>query len=105
MAERSVGASDVCLILAVLCRVNEFNVDALVACGLPYHATNHFVRVVQILHLDQSIWRFLSPMQKSGAAMPRTLLVQRCINDQVQFIAQLDFQQHILVATIAPKVP
>ncbi len=64
------------------CRVNEFNVDALIACGLPYHATNHFVRLVQLLHLDNTCWKFLSPMQKSGAAMPRALLVQRCVNDQ-----------------------
>jgi len=66
----------------VSCRVNEFNVDVLIACGLPYHATNHFVRLVQLLHLDNTCWKFLSPMQKSGAAMPRALLVQRCINDQ-----------------------
>ncbi|KAA6423834.1 MAG: hypothetical protein FRX49_06405, partial [Trebouxia sp. A1-2] len=63
-------------------RVNEYNVDVLIACGLPYHATNHFVRLVQLLHLDSTCWKFLSPMQKSGAAMPRALLVQRCINDQ-----------------------
>lgn len=57
--------------------------NALIACGLPYHATNHFVRLVQILHLEQTCWQFLSPMQKTGAAMPRALLVQRCLNDQV----------------------
>ena len=66
-----------------LCRINEYNANALIACGLPYHATNHFVRLVQILHLEQTCWRFLSPMQKTGAAMPRALLVQRCVNDQV----------------------
>lgn len=69
--------------LSCSCRVNECNVSALIACGLPYHATNHFVRLVQVLQLEQTSWHFLSPMQRSGAAVPRALLVQRCMNDQV----------------------
>jgi len=31
--------------------VNEFNVDAVLRCALPYHETNLFVRIVQLLRL------------------------------------------------------
>lgn len=57
--------------------------DALMAGALPFHATNHFVRLVQILHLQHSIWQFLAPMQQSGASMPRSTLVLRCTKDKV----------------------
>ena len=77
------------------CRVHECNVEALVSCGLPYHATNHFVRLVQIVQLDQTVWRFLSPMQKSGAAMPRSVLVQRCANDQVSCCPRLEVDLYV----------
>lgn len=31
-------------------RVQERNVDAVMACALPYHATPQFVRLVQVRH-------------------------------------------------------
>lgn len=52
-------------------------------CALPYHATGEFVRLVQIMPLDGTIWAFLRPMQKSGAPLPRPVLVRRCANDLV----------------------
>ena len=58
--------------------------DALMAAALPYHATNQFVRVVQVTRIEHTIWAFLRPMQKSGAALPRSNLVQRSLNDQVR---------------------
>ncbi|KAK9810295.1 hypothetical protein WJX72_008160 [[Myrmecia] bisecta] len=69
-------------------KVQEYNVDSLMACALPYHATHQFVRLVQILHIDNSIWAFLAPMKASGAPMPRHVLVQRSLNDKalLQFI-------------------
>lgn len=52
--------------------------------ALPYHSTNEFVRLVQVMRLEGSrLWGFLAPMQQSGAAMPREVLVQRCVNDRV----------------------
>lgn len=63
--------------------VHERNVAALMHAALPYHATNEFVRIVQILRLDGTPFAFLEPMQKSGAALPRETLVQRCLTDQV----------------------
>lgn len=53
--------------------------------ALPYHATNEFVRLVRLLRLPPAgPVEFLSPMQASGAALPRALLVQRCITDRVR---------------------
>ena len=64
-------------------RVHEFNVPALMHAALPYHATNEFVRLVHILHLDPPHpFAFLQPMQKTGVALPRSLLVQRCLTDR-----------------------
>ena len=51
-------------------RVHEENVEALLACALPYHSTLRFVRLVQAMRL-QSTWAFMAPMQRSGAPMPR----------------------------------
>lgn len=64
-------------------RINEHSVGELMACALPYHATVEFVRLVQTMPLDKTIWTFLRPMQKSGAPLPRPVLVQRCLNDMV----------------------
>lgn len=64
-------------------RVHRHNVDALLSAALPYHATNEFVRLVQILRLEGGLFEFLVPMQVSGAALPRAVLVQRCLTDRV----------------------
>ncbi|GFR47970.1 hypothetical protein Agub_g9794, partial [Astrephomene gubernaculifera] len=65
-------------------KANVRNVDALMTAALPYHATNEFVRLVQVLALGApgSLWGWLSKMQTSGAALPRHLLTQRCANDR-----------------------
>lgn len=54
------------------------------ACALPYHSTNEFVRLVQIMQIRGTQWAFLQPMQQSGAALPRGILVQRCRTDKVR---------------------
>lgn len=51
--------------------------------ALVYHETHQFVRLVQIMQLQRTIWQFLTPMQRLGAPLPRATLVRRCINDQV----------------------
>ena len=63
-------------------KINEMNVPALMHAALPYHSTNEFVRMVQILHLENTLFAFLEPMQKSGVALPRGILVQRCLTDK-----------------------
>jgi U3 small nucleolar RNA-associated protein 10 len=61
------------------------NVEELMSAALPYHETEQFVRLVQILRLEpRSRWAFLEPMQQSGAPVPRESLVLRCITDRVR---------------------
>eukprot|EP00850_Spirogloea_muscicola_P003773 SM000015S01273 [mRNA] locus=s15:967909:985221:- [translate_table: standard] len=62
-------------------KVQVYNVDAMMACILPYHETNLFVKIVQLLHLRKTRWEFLEGCQRSGAAVPRSALVQRCTHD------------------------
>ncbi|GIL74166.1 hypothetical protein Vretimale_4805 [Volvox reticuliferus] len=65
-------------------RANERYVDSLMTAALPYHSTNEFVRLVQVLALGApgSLWGWLAKMQTSGASLPRDLLAQRCVNDR-----------------------
>ena len=71
---------------AMRCRVHLHNVDAMLTTALPFHETNEFVRVVQICDLSTTrLWQWLTPMQQSGAALPRATLVQRCVNDRALF--------------------
>lgn len=62
--------------------VHEHNIDALMRMALPYHATPEFVRLVHVLRLDDTMFEFLKPMQKSGAMMPRESIVKRCLADK-----------------------
>lgn len=65
--------------------MHHHNGPALLSAALPYHATNEFVRLVQILRLEGSPeFEFLRPMQESGAALPRSVLVHRCLTDRVR---------------------
>jgi len=65
--------------------VHERNVDELMLAALPYHETEQFVRLVQILRLEtRSCFAFLEPMQRSGAPLPRETLVLRCLTDRVR---------------------
>lgn len=67
-------------------RVHERNVDDLLAAALPYHASNEFVRICQLCSLaPNGLWAWLAPVQRGGAALLRTVLVQRCVNDRAVF--------------------
>ncbi|TPX61884.1 hypothetical protein PhCBS80983_g00809 [Powellomyces hirtus] len=64
-------------------RINEFNVDHLMECVLPYHETKQFVQVVGVLAIQEtSRWAFLKPLQKTKVPLDRTSLVQRLGNDK-----------------------
>ena len=57
-------------------RINEFNVDSVFECILPYHETNLFVRMVQLLSFKNAEhWNFLVSVQRSRAQLPRKRLV------------------------------
>jgi hypothetical protein len=61
-----------------------YNASELLLCGLPYHATPEFARLVALLQLAGTPWAWLGPAQHSGAPPPRDALVRRCVNDQVR---------------------
>lgn len=87
-------------------KVNEMNIPALMHAALPYHATNEFVRLVQTLRLDNNnaiLFSFLAPMQKSGVALPRELLVQRCLTDRGLLRFVCDAGQELGGARVAAR--
>lgn len=63
--------------------VYRYNVESLMKAVLPYHETPEFVRCVQIMVLEGTCFAFLNPMKKSGAVLPRSQLVERCMTDKV----------------------
>ncbi len=64
-------------------RIHVFNLDALMACILPYHETNLFARVLQILTLKQqnSKWEWLLPVQKAGSPLSKITIIQHCVHN------------------------
>ncbi|XP_010275398.1 PREDICTED: uncharacterized protein At3g06530 isoform X2 [Nelumbo nucifera] len=62
-------------------KAHVYNTDELVLCALPYHDTHAFVRIVQLVDLGNSKWRFLEGTKVSGAPPPRKIIVQQCIRD------------------------
>ncbi|KND01979.1 uncharacterized protein SPPG_02486, partial [Spizellomyces punctatus DAOM BR117] len=64
-------------------RINEFNVDVIVECILPYHETKQFVQVVGVLALpEDSRWGFLKAIQKTKVPLDRVTLIQRLTADR-----------------------
>ena len=80
------------------------NVDDLLLCALPYHATPEFARLLVLLQLNDSVWAWLAPGQQSGAPPPRDALVRRCVNDQVRCTSGLGYLgvvcQHVAIVVI-----
>ncbi|KAJ7545476.1 hypothetical protein O6H91_09G122000 [Diphasiastrum complanatum] len=62
-------------------KIHVYNVEDLCMSMIPYHETSIFVRILQILHLKKTCWAFLDGVKNSGAAPPRAVLVQQCIQD------------------------
>eukprot|EP01135_Chromosphaera_perkinsii_P001742 Nk52_evm11s210 gene=Nk52_evmTU11s210 len=69
-------------------RINEFNIDALLACAFPYHGTKVFHLVVQTIKLDtlkkSPRWFFLAGLVNSNSGnktLDRGVIVQRCVED------------------------
>ena len=64
-------------------QIHVYNVDSLLSCILPYHETNIFARVVQLLAIKDpsSRWNWLRPIQKAGVPLSKTAFLQHCISD------------------------
>ncbi|XP_030533160.1 uncharacterized protein At3g06530 isoform X1 [Rhodamnia argentea] len=62
-------------------KIHVYNMEELILCALPYHDTHAFVRIVQLLNLGNTKWKFLEGVKVSGAPPPRQVVVQQCIRD------------------------
>ncbi|KAM5235768.1 HEAT repeat-containing protein 1 [Ctenodactylus gundi] len=63
--------------------IHLYNQDSLIACVLPYHETRMFVRVVQLLKINnpKHKWFWLLPVKQSGAPLARGTLITHCYKD------------------------
>lgn len=83
--------------------VQERNVASVMVAALPSHATNEFVRLVQISSLRGTLFEFLEPMQASGAALQRPTLVQRCLSDAALFEFVLELGRKLGTGPLASR--
>ncbi|XP_016373975.1 HEAT repeat-containing protein 1-like, partial [Sinocyclocheilus rhinocerous] len=63
--------------------VQLYNQDSLIACVLPYHETKVFVRVIQLLKIEDPThkWHWLHGLQKPGVPLARGSLLTHCYKD------------------------
>ncbi|XP_073345886.1 HEAT repeat-containing protein 1 isoform X2 [Pagrus major] len=63
--------------------IQLYNPDSLLACALPYHDTNLFVRVLQLLKIVDATnrWNWLHCLQKPGVPLSRGALITHCYTD------------------------
>ena len=66
-------------------QVHLYNTDDLLACVFPYHQSNVFARVVQLLNLSNTKWSWLTSVQKTGSPLPRSTIIQHCISNSAFF--------------------
>ncbi|KAK9913977.1 hypothetical protein M0R45_037776 [Rubus argutus] len=62
-------------------KIHLYNFEELILCALPYHETHAFVKIVQLINLGNSKWKFLEGVKVSGAPPPRNVIVQQCVRD------------------------
>ena len=66
-------------------QVHLYNTDDLLASVFPYHQSNVFARVVQLLNLPNTKWSWLTSVQKTGCPLPRSTIIQHCISNPAFF--------------------
>lgn len=70
--------------------IHEHNTTSLLKCMLPYHASNVFVRMVQLMALKHSPWEFLESCKKNGVPLDRKVLVEHAAKNRsiLTFVAE-----------------
>ncbi|NXM69175.1 HEAT1 protein, partial [Serilophus lunatus] len=70
--------------------IHLYNQDNLIGCVLPYHETNLFVRVIQLLNIKSPThkWHWMDPIRKPGVPLARGTVITHCYKD-------LDFMDFI----------
>ncbi|XP_061732027.1 HEAT repeat-containing protein 1 [Nerophis ophidion] len=78
--------------------VHLYSPDSLLACVLPYHHTNTFVRVLQLLKIKDATnrWNWLHPLQKAGVKLAKGTLITHCYSD----LSFMDFICTMVTASI-----
>ena len=67
-------------------KIHVYDVDAFIACGLPWHGTAAFVKATQTCQLENSRhFKWLGGVKETGAAPPRDALAVRCSKDKAFF--------------------
>ncbi|KAG8306428.1 HEAT repeat-containing protein 1 [Homalodisca vitripennis] len=82
----------------LICRfhIHQYNIDSIMALIMPYHDTNIFARMIQILPLEGrgGKWIWLQPLKKEGIPMSKIFLLSRASSDTsfFKFICNLPLQ-------------
>ncbi|XP_055969563.1 HEAT repeat-containing protein 1 [Sorex fumeus] len=63
--------------------IHLYNQDSLIGCVLPYHETRIFVRVIQLLKINnpKHKWFWLFPVKQSGVPLAKGTLITHCYKD------------------------
>ncbi|NWX68648.1 HEAT1 protein, partial [Alca torda] len=63
--------------------IHLYNQDSLIGCVLPYHETNLFVRVIQLLDIKSPThkWNWMDPIRKPGVPLARGTVITHCYKD------------------------
>ncbi|NXL43211.1 HEAT1 protein, partial [Podilymbus podiceps] len=73
--------------------IHLYNQDSLIGCVLPYHETNLFVRVIQLLNIKSPThkWHWMDPIRKPGVPLARGTVITHCYKDLgfMDFICRL----------------
>ncbi|KAG1143849.1 hypothetical protein G6F37_000325 [Rhizopus arrhizus] len=80
-------------------RIQDFNIESVIKCILPYHETKSFVKMVSILTVpEKSPWEFLLPIKKSLLPLERSLLVKKMTKNRYVF----DFVCRMVTKALVP---
>ncbi|KAL7317698.1 snoRNA-binding rRNA-processing protein utp10 [Mucor circinelloides] len=80
-------------------RIQDFNVESILKCIMPYHETKSFVKMISILNIsEKSPWEFLKPIKKSMLPLERSLLVKKMMKDRYVF----DFICKMVTQSLVP---
>ena len=78
--------------------IHRYNMFDVIACSLPYHDTNVWARLIQLLPVAETAFSFLEGARKTGTPLPRSVLIERCVTPGG--IDLLDFLYQVLTKTI-----
>ncbi|NXY21605.1 HEAT1 protein, partial [Atrichornis clamosus] len=86
--------------------IHLYNQDSLIGCVLPYHETNLFVRVIQLLNIQSPThkWHWMDPIRKPGVPLARGTVITHCYKDLdfMDFICRLVAKSVKVVFSVCP---